>query len=293
MKYRQIEKFNSWCFMTEPNYGLSKILYIIPGFVLLSLFIGSISKLFNFVIFPMEPGFFLEAVKEFRANPTIIPILFIVIFGFYLVLGFYSFSEKHRNRTKASAALGALSISIILGLYAFWNLIKLVPILFFEPFILIGLLLVSYRVMPWDEALRTKISLRLNEVNNIINDYSKIIDDFKLERDLNLRIFDELRKYGEEINKIKTRIESNNSNLKLADLNSERALKLLKSLKSVDTEENIIDVDKKIIKTDFIKYINTFKDKQIVDRILNHYLSEESRKYWNDNRNEFTGEVYE
>lgn len=281
--------------MPKLDYKLSKILYIIPGFVFLWLFIGSISMLFRIriVLFTIESGFFLEAVKEFKANSTIVPILFIAIFIFYLFLGFYFFSEKYRNKTHASAAIGGLSISIILFIFAFWKLIVLFPLFFLEPFILIGLLIVSYRLIPWEEALRLKISQRLTEVDIIINDYLKIIGNGEVQKDLQFRIFDELKKFQDEQKKIRTRIESNKANIKMADLNSERLLSLLKSLKSIDTEENIIDIDKKMIMDDIRKYMNAFKDDQIIDRIMQHYLKKELMSFWNDNKKDIIKADYE
>lgn len=126
----------------------------------------------------MRSGFLYEAGVIFREKPLVIPVLFIIFFGAYLVQGFFTFSEKYRDQVFAGLALGGVSVSLVILIYTFW---ELSPIkISFGSSIIVGLLIATYFLSPWKDWLIKKIYERLDKIMETISNYSKILDEIKI-----------------------------------------------------------------------------------------------------------------
>lgn len=276
--------------MKDKKEGVLWALYIFPGIIFGALFVVSISKLLGVGILPpsMHSGFLYEAGKIFKQKPLVIPVLFIIFFGAYLLQGFFTFSERNRNQAFAGAALGGVSISLVILIHTFWELILSHPPLFLGPFIVVGSLVANYFASPWRKWLIKRVHKKLKVVEEIVNDFLEMMRDIKVE-DLP-RTFNEIMKYKDKISNIRKKIDADNANLNLEDLNSADLLEKVKLLESVDTGESVIYRDEENIRKEISEYIAVFENEEIIDRVLQYYLSEENFKYWENIKEEIVGE---
>ena len=257
-------------------------LYIFPGIIFGALFVVSISKLLGVGILPpsMHSGFLYEAGKIFKQKPLVIPVLFIIFFGAYLLQGFFTFSERNRNQAFAGTALGGVSISLVILIYTFWELSHLMVSL--GASIVVGLLIANYLLSPWKNWLIKKIHERLDKTMGAMSNYLKIVNEIKsLAGDSKLSIFNEIERYKEEAEVIRRRMDDPNA-LRKADLDSEYLLKKVKLLRKVDTDKDIIDEDFEKIKNMIREYESKFEDKSHLDMLLLYYLPDNELKAWHE-----------
>lgn len=268
------------------------ILYTIPGIIFGALFLVSIFTLLDRGLLPpsIRSGFLYDAGRIFRGKPLVIPVLFIIFFGAYLLQGFFTFSEKNRDRAFAGAALGGVSLSLVILIHTFWELSHLIVSL--GSSIIVGLLIATYFLSPWKDWLIDKIHKGLNEANGIISGYLPIITEIReLTGDLNLKIYNEIDEYKEEISNIARSIEDTNANLKLEYLKSEDLKDKVKLLKDIDKDEEVIksdirqcsnEIDEHASKLEEKNLLKEINSKILLNNLLKYHLSDDLMELYED-----------
>lgn len=168
-------------------------------------------------------------------------------------------------------------------------------LIFFGPFVLLGMLIAGWYLSPWDKWLKEKIRNRLREANGLISNYAEIVNDIKISiGDLKLKTFDVINGYKEKMAGIDARIETPDADLESEESESRSLLKYVRLLKDIKTGKDIINEDEETLKNKILELSDEFMDKfniseDKIDRMVQLRINqrEDLKDIWNTLREEF------
>jgi len=107
----------------------------------------------------------------YRANSSLVHILAVFFLVAWLLQGLYTFLIQ--SKSKSGLFVGVNIILLPVWLYSFWSFIN--PFLVAVQFLIVLSLGLSWVLYPWQELLREKILLNINEATDIVEKTNSII----------------------------------------------------------------------------------------------------------------------